>query len=268
MDRGYRRGCRRRQPDRLRGRRGGIGDDSLVGGSGGRKPLWRGRGGYAGRRRRRRPAGRRHGANRLIGGDGDDTYVVTSATDIVIEAADWGNDIVYASVSFTLGDNVETLNLAGAGAIDGTGNALGNRIVGGTGDNVLRGLAGDDVLVGGDGADTLVGGAGADQLIGGAGADVIVYSTVSDSTLASWDAVLGFTGGQDRMDLSAIGTGMGGWAAEAFVTGTAFTAAHQVAWSASSGLLRVDTDGDLATAEMVIRFALGTTLAESDLILV
>jgi hypothetical protein len=80
-------------------------------------------------------------------------------------------------------------------------------------------------------------------------------------------AILGFTSGEDRVDLSAIGVDIGGWGTEAFVTGSGFTAAHQVAWDASSALLRIDTDGDLATAEMMIRFSAGTSLVETDLIL-
>ena len=219
---------------------GGDGDDRLVGGS---------------------------GANRLVGGDGDDIYVVVSADDTVVEAAGQGNDIVHAGVSFTLADNVEVLGLVGTNTIDGTGNALDNRIIGSGSDNVLRGLGGDDVLIGGDGADTLVGGAGADQMAGGAGADVIVYAAIGDSTRGSIDAIFGFTSGEDRVDLSAIGADIGGWATEAFVTGSGFTAAHQIAWDASSGLLRIDTDGDLATAEMMIRFSAGTSLVETDLIL-
>ena len=35
----------------------------------------------------------------------------------------------------------------------------------------------------------------------------------------------------------------------------------------AGGVLRIDTDGDLATAEMMIRFSAGTSLVETDLIL-
>jgi hypothetical protein len=246
---------------------GSNGDDLLIGGSGA-DSLYGGAGadtleGGAGNDRLAGGAG----ANRLVGGDGNDIYVVTSAEDTVIEAADEGADTVFASVSFTLGDHVENLNLSGTGAIDGTGNDLDNRILGGAGDNLLRGLGGNDNLVGGDGADTLVGGAGADQIAGGAGADVIVYAAIGDSTRSSMDAVHGFTSGEDRLDFSAIGAAIDGWATEAFVAGTGFTAAHQIAWDASTGLLRIDTDGNLATVEMMIRFSAGTTLVESDLIL-
>ncbi len=229
--------------------RGGGGNDTIEGGAGNDRLVGGG------------------GSNVLLGGAGDDAYIVTSAGDTVVEAAEEGSDTVYASVGFTLPDHVELLFLAGSDAIDGTGNALDNRIFGGAGDNVLRGMAGDDMLIGGDGADTLLGGEGADQLGGGAGADVFAFARASESPRTGMDAIVGFVSGEDRIDLSAIGTGIDGWSEEAFVLGSAFTAARQVAWDAESGLLRIDTDGDLATAEMMIRLTGGASLAVTDLIL-
>ena len=61
-----------------------------------------------------------------------------------------------ASVSFTLGDNVENLVLTGAGSIDGTGNALANILTGNGGNNLLDGGIGGDAMAGGDGDDTYV----------------------------------------------------------------------------------------------------------------
>lgn len=119
------------------------------------------------------------GADRMTGGTGNDLYFVDDAGDEVIEAAGEGRDTVVASVSTTLSANVEALRLKG-GAIDGTGNALDNTLLGTNGANLLEGLAGndslsgrggDDWLLGGDGADRLDGGAGADRLEGGAGSD-------------------------------------------------------------------------------------------------
>ncbi|MBO3762536.1 calcium-binding protein [Ciceribacter sp. L1K22] len=93
---------------------------------------------------------------------GDDVYQVNSIYDVVEEDANDGTDTVRASVTFTLGDNVEHLVLTGSANIDATGNDLDNRLTGNTGDNLLRGMAGDDTLDGKAGADTMEGGAGND----------------------------------------------------------------------------------------------------------
>ena len=55
------------------------------------------------------------GADTLVGGTGNDTYVVDNAGDVVTEGAGAGTDTVQSSVTFTLGANVENLTLTGAG---------------------------------------------------------------------------------------------------------------------------------------------------------
>jgi Ca2+-binding RTX toxin-like protein len=107
------------------------------------------------------------GADAMQGGAGDDAYTVDDAGDTAVENADEGTDSVTASVSFTLGANLENLTLAGQAAdhLSGTGNALANAITGDAGDNQLSGGDGDDVLDGGAGADTLTGGLGDDRYI-------------------------------------------------------------------------------------------------------
>lgn len=80
-------------------------------------------------------------------------------------------DLVTSSSTTTLASTVHDLTLTGSAAINGTGNALNNHIVGNDAANVLTGMAGDDTLEGGGGNDTLTGGAGVDTLIGGTGND-------------------------------------------------------------------------------------------------
>lgn len=114
------------------------------------------------------------GADVMMGGLGSDTYIVDDSFDTVTEniAIPTDIDTVLSSVTFTLGDNLENLTLTGAGNINGTGNALSNKIIGNSGNNRLTDTAGgNDSLVGGDGSDTLYGGAGVDTLVGGTGND-------------------------------------------------------------------------------------------------
>lgn len=109
----------------------------------------------------------------LSGGAGDDTYVVTSALDHVIEKPGEGVDAVRASVNHQLADNVENLTLVGTGAIHGTGNALANVLTGNAADNVLEGGRGNDTLEGGRGSDTYV-------FHRGDGIDTIIESSAAD----------------------------------------------------------------------------------------
>jgi len=130
------------------------------------------------------------GADSMVGGNGSDTYNVDDVGDKVSEtsAAGGTEDGVVSSIDYTLGANIESLELTDTGAIDGTGNTLANEIQGNIGDNVLSGLAG---------ADTLRGGGGADLLLGGDGDDVLVAADFED-TLAVGDDTLAGGAGADR----------------------------------------------------------------------
>ena len=130
------------------------------------------------------------GADALIGGAGDDTYVIDNAGDYVIEDISAGTDTVMASISYMLTANVENLTLTGATAINGFGNSLNNWMIGNTGNNYLDGGAGNDSLVGGAGNDTLSGGAGNDTLDGGAGRDFFRFGVAPGA--GAKPAVCGF----------------------------------------------------------------------------
>jgi Ca2+-binding RTX toxin-like protein len=111
------------------------------------------------------------GSDTMTGQGGDDTYRVNAAGDVVNEntTLSGGVDTVLASISYTLGTNVENLTLEGSANISATGNGLANVLIGNSGNNTLNGMGGVDTLQGGAGNDTyaLSGGAGdiADHIV-------------------------------------------------------------------------------------------------------
>ena len=188
---------------------GGLGDDALSGSLVGGNTLYGGDGNdrlYASRGRDPSIAGGA-GGNTLYGGAGNDVYYSDNASDVIVEAANEGYDILYASYDVLgLAANVERLTLVG-GATHGVGNADSNSIIsqanqgvtidGGLGNDYLSGSAFDDILIGGAGNDTL------DLRMGGN--DTLDYRTAGFGN----DTVVGFdsdpAGGQDLIDLTGRG---------------------------------------------------------------
>jgi Ca2+-binding RTX toxin-like protein len=93
------------------------------------------------------------GVDTMLGGAGDDTYVVDNVGDLVSENLDEGTDIVQSSVTYTLAFNIENLMLTGTAAINGTGNAFANLLIGNIANNTLSGGTGADTMIGGLGGD-------------------------------------------------------------------------------------------------------------------
>ncbi len=125
------------------------------------------------------------GVDQMSGGLGNDTYVVDSVDDQIVEAAAEGIDTVLAGFNYTLAASLENLTLTGGEAIVGTGNSSANTITGNSGGNTLSGLAGDDTLIGNQGADSLDGGTGADVMAGGAGDDSYIVDNAADVVVES-----------------------------------------------------------------------------------
>jgi Ca2+-binding RTX toxin-like protein len=129
----------------------------------------------------------------LLGGLGDDVYVVDSTTDQLTEVgnqydttgkikAGWV-DTVQSSVNFSLTsddyNNFENLTLTGTTATTATGNGNDNYLLGNDLANTLSGLDGNDTLDGAGGNDTLMGGAGNDTYLLSIDNDVVVEADKS-----------------------------------------------------------------------------------------
>jgi serralysin len=96
----------------------------------------------------------------MIGGSGDDTYVVDVPGDIITELPSGGTDKVLSFISYTLSENIENLELLGITDIDGTGNDFVNNIIGNFGDNIIESGAGNDTIDGFGGVDQIFAGDG------------------------------------------------------------------------------------------------------------
>jgi Ca2+-binding RTX toxin-like protein len=164
------------------------------------------------------------GADTLIGGGGDDILIVDSVGDVVIENVGEGTDIVQASISYTLGANLEDLTLVGSSAINGTGNDLNNTITGNSGDNILDGGAGADTLVGGTGNDTYY---------------VSTGDTVTEAASAGTDTVVSdvtWTLGSNLENLTLSGT--------AVIDGTGNTLNNILTGNSAANVLNGGTGAD------------------------
>lgn len=209
------------------------------------------------------------GLNLLIGGQGSDSYFVSMSTDVIVEHPDEGTDVIYASVSYTMADNVEVMTLTGSG-LTGRGNDQGvfmygdldfaTRLIGGTGNDYLSGGAGNDILRGGGGVDLMFGGAGDDRFAFASIADAAIGCGCVLTTIGD------FTDAEDRIDLSGITTTGG---QPLFFIGTdpfshVAGQVHQVT-AGTDTLVEGDVDGD-GTADFQIQLDGSHTLQTSDFV--
>lgn len=140
--------------------------------------------------------------------------------------------------------NVEHVS-SGTGNDRLTGNALGNSLISGDGNDTLNGGVGNDALYGGAGNDLLTGGTGNDAFIfnttlGAGNVDQITDFSVIDDTIRLDDAV--FAG-------LVVGT-LGASAFAANLTGIAADAQDRIIFETDTGRLYFDADGSGAIARV------------------
>jgi len=161
------------------------------------------------------------GSDHLNGGDGDDTYYVDTTSDVIVETSTGGTDLIFSTVSLSLESysNVEYLFLdTFSDAVNATGNALSNFLLGTVFDNtltdlaggndILQGYYGDDILNDTIGNNLLDGGDGADVITAGSGSDIIIGSTGDDviSTGIGSDVILFNQGDGSDIVNASVGT--------------------------------------------------------------
>lgn len=134
----------------------------------------------------------RGGINTLVGGAGDDSYVVHrtityTLLDYIVELADGGTDTVFSDDTMTLAlyDNVENLTLTGTGNFSGSGNAQRNLITGNSGGNILSDSGSYDTLAGGVGGDLYIINDVTTQVIETAGNGIDAANVTVNYTLAA-----------------------------------------------------------------------------------
>lgn len=216
-------------------------------------------------------AGGGGGKDLLIGGRGNDTYLIDGPTVTVRENADEGFDRMVFTANGTVAANIEVAVAAGTGAVSITGSARNDLIGGNGGANVLEGGAGNDTLIGQGGVDTLRGGDGNDFLLGGADGDSLTGGAGSDQFVVGAYAgyaairITDFTSGVDT--LLVVNPFVSGLLlAGGLAFGTSARDADDVAiYDRTTGSLWADFDGNGPEAKILVAaFTPGTVLAASD----
>lgn len=150
------------------------------------------------------------GFDTMIGHAGNDTYMVDSHLDKVVEKSGQGTDSIMSTVSYTLPENVEHLELIGKNHISATGNSSSNNLKGNAGNNRLIGYDGNDILNGMKGNDSLIGGQGNDTYHFNIGDGIDnVYDEQGNDTLRFTNInhnQLWFRKLDDDLEVSVIGT--------------------------------------------------------------
>jgi Ca2+-binding RTX toxin-like protein len=193
-------------------------------------------------------------ADALIGGLGNDTYIIRTASDGITELANAGTDKAIVAVSYTLsaGDSIEFLEVSTAlpnTAINLTGNEFGQRINGNNAANVISGGAGNDTIAGGLGNDTLTGGTGADIFLFNTATGVTSPGIVNIDTITDFNVVDDIFHLENSLFDTFIGLPNGALNPNFFkasATGAATDADDRITYNTVTGALFYDSNGNLA----------------------
>lgn len=198
----------------------------------------------------------------LIGGAGNDTYLIDSTSDVVTEGLNAGTDLVKVSVTgYTMDDNIENLTLTAASAATATGNDLGNTLTATNNGDTLNGGDGNDKLVGGTGIDSLNGGVGNDNMAGGTGNDTYAVDvsgdTITEASGAGTDTVtatVSYLLAANLENLTLSGTSA--------INGTGNSAANTLTGNSKANILTGGTGADTfvgsAGKDTIADFTTGT----------
>ena len=185
----------------------------------------------------------------LVGGPGNDTYIINTSSDLITEFVAGGTaDVVKASVTFTLANDdyietMQTTNAALATAINLSGNSLAQTIAGNAGANILNGMFGNDILTGGLGADTFLFNT---TLSAASNRDTITDFSIVDDTIQLENTGI----------FTALGAALGVLDVNLFknlTTSGPLDATDRILYDDVTGALSYDADGSGATA--AIQFA-------------
>ena len=89
----------------------------------------------------------RHWRCNLIGGAGNDVFLVNNSGDVVQDSASTTQDTIESLVGYSLVTNVNYLQLTGTAALTGTANSASDTIASNSGVDTLLGGAGNDTFV-------------------------------------------------------------------------------------------------------------------------
>ncbi|MGS4984907.1 MULTISPECIES: calcium-binding protein [Pseudosulfitobacter] len=185
----------------------------------------------------------------VLGGTGNDTLTGGSNADFLDGGAD--NDRLFGrggddDLRGGLGSDFMS---GGMGDDQIIGDDGSDKMFGGSGDDTLNGGRDKDTIHGGDGNDEIKGGRLNDVLNGGAGADVFVYGVKQDSSTGASDVIQDYEVGIDKIDLSAVASGLTFVGTAAF-SGTGNEVRYDIAGNGRT-YIQVDTDAN-GSADMRI----------------